>query len=151
MRRRDVLISVFVVLWTLFFHYQTLRVSYLNPLCVRAFKRELPLIPLLFPPAGWIMFYRVDASYGFAEVYGIRDQQPIQLDPHEIFQTWAVGYDNIHRNMLISVLAPDRAEGFCRFLRRKFPSYDMFAVAYGEYQDVTTSAEPRHQVVYRCP
>ena len=136
-----------MILWTLVFHYETLRANYLSPLA----GRPLPKLPLLFPPAGWIMFFNVDKSYGFAEVYGIRSATPVLLDPHDIFQTKAVGYDNIHRNVLVSVLHPNLAPSFCPYLKRKFPGYEEFAVVYAAYPDVV--AEPDRvlrQLAYRC-
>ena len=97
------------------------------------------------------MFYNVDRSYGFAEVYGIRDGQPVQLDPHHIFETKAVGYDNIRRNVLIGVLYRDVTPSFCRYLRRKFPEYDSFAVLYNQYPDIIdTPDRVLRQVAYRC-
>jgi hypothetical protein len=148
-RRHRIGISIFVVLWMLVFHYETLRLHYLSPL----FKRELPKLPLLFPPAGWIMFFHVDNSYGFAEVYGLRrGEPPTLLDPHDIFATRAIGYDNIHRNVLIEVLSQDRAAAFCRYLERKSPAYESFAVAYTQYPDVVKEPERvLRQVMYRCP
>ena len=152
MKRRHIVITCFVIVWTIFFHYQTFRVHYLNPFVKHAFNVELPKIPLLFPPAGWIMFYNIDPSYGFAEVYGIRDTQAVKLDPHEIFKTRAVGYDNIHRNVLVGVLYRDRAPAFCRYLGRRFSAYDAFAVVYGQYPDLIIAPdEVRRQVLYRCP
>jgi hypothetical protein len=147
MLRRSILIPWFVICWTLVFHYETLRANYLSPV----FKRDLPKLPLLFPPAGWIMFFSVDKSYGFAEVYGVRDGEATKLDPHDIFETRAVGYDNIHRNVLIGVLDQHRAPIFCRYLRRKFPQYDSFAVLYGHYPDLIHTPElVLRQVAYRC-
>ena len=152
MKRRDIAITCFVIVWTLFFHYQTFRVNYLQPFFQRTFNRELPRIPLLFPPAGWIMFYRIDPVYGFTEVYGFRGGEPVLLNPHDVLETRAVGYDNIHRNVLVGVLDPDDAPAFCRFLRRKFPTYDAFAVAYGQYPDlIHTPDHVVRQVVYQCP
>jgi len=145
--RRHTLITWFVVAWTLLFQYETLRASYLTPLL----KRELPKLPLLFPPAGWIMFFNVDRTYGFAEVYGLRGSEVAQLDPHDIFETRAVGYDNIHRNVLVGVLYRDRAPAFCRYLHRKFPGYDAFAVVHAEYADVVNAPDRiLRQVAYRC-
>lgn len=183
MSRRNAAITWFVIVWTLIFQYETLRANYLSPL----FKRHLPKLALLFPPAGWIMFYHVDQSYGVAEVYGMRSGQPFLIDPHQIFQTKAVGYDNIRRNVLVSVLSPsfvgsaeqctalsrsnqheywiavlqgicghpsDQAVEtlpFCRYLRRKFPDYDAFAVVYAHYPDLIASPDRVvHQVAYRC-
>jgi hypothetical protein len=148
MRRRDALITAFVIVWTLVFQYETLRANYLSPLA----GRQLPKLALLFPPAGWIMFFNVDASYGFAEVYGVRNGAPTKLDPHDIFKTKALGYDNIRRNVLVTVLYRDHAEAFCRFLDRTFPQYDSFAVLYGQYPDlVKTPDRFLYQVAYRCP
>ena len=145
-RRRT--ITWFVILWTLLFHYETLRANYLSP----AAGRPLPKLPLLFPPAGWIMFFHVDKAYGFAEVYGLRQGEAVPLDPHEIFATRAVGYDNIHRNMLVGVLERHDAPGFCRYLHRKFPDEAAFAVVYAQYPDLIQTPERiLLQVVYRCP
>jgi hypothetical protein len=145
--RRNRAITWFVICWTLLFHYETLRANYLSPLL----KRELPKLHLLFPPAGWIMFFNIDRAYGFAEVYGIKDRTPMLLDPHDILETRAVGYDNIHRNVLIGVLYPQRAPQFCPFVKRKFPEYDSFAVVYAQYPDIVKTPERiLRQVVYRC-
>ena len=147
MLRRNTLITVFVIGWTLLFQYETLRASYLSPPA----GRELPKVRLLFPPAGWIMFFNVDPSYGFAEVYGVRGGERILLDPHDILETKAVGYDNIHRNVLVGVLSRGDAQSFCRFLRRKFPGYDQFLVVYAEYPDViNTPDRVLRRVAYQC-
>ena len=147
MRRRAVLMSAFVLVWTLLFQYETLRANYLSPLC----KRPLPKLPLLFPPAGWIMFFNIDRSYGFAEVYGLKQNQATLLDPHAIFSTKAIGYDNIHRNMLVEVLNRSRGPAFCGYLRRKFPEYELFAIVQCEYPDVVkTPDQVLRQVAYRC-
>ena len=58
MPRRTTTITWFVIIWTAVFLYETFRASYLSPLL----HRQLPKLPLLFPPAGWIMFYNVDKS-----------------------------------------------------------------------------------------
>ena len=146
-KRRNALITCFVIIWPLVFQYETLRHNYLSPLA----HRELPKLPLLFPPAGWVMFFNVDRSYGFAEVYGIKGSSPTLLDPHDIFRTKAVGYDNIHRNVLVTVLDSYDAPAFCRFLRRRFPSYEEFAVLAAQYPDIVT--EPNRilrGLAYRC-
>ncbi len=158
--RRHAAITIFVICWTLIFHYETLRANYLSPLVFppsrqdgtgRLIQRELPKLPLLFPPAGWIMFFNIDQRYGFAEVYGIRNGQPILLDPHDIFETKALGYDNIHRNMLIAVLSQAGGAAFCRYVGRTFPDYDAFAVVYAQYPDlIETPDRILRQVAYRC-
>ena len=148
---RNAAISGFVILWTLVFFYQTLRVNHLSPLLRPIVGRELPRIPLLFPPAGWIMFYQIDPVYGFAEVYGVLDGDPVQLDPHDIFETRAIGYDNIHRNVRVGVLYQERGAAFCRYLQRKFPAYDNFVVVHGRYPDVINTPDHiQRQGLYRC-
>ena len=148
-RRRHVLITLFVIGWSGLFHYETLRLSYLSPLA----GRELPKVKFLYPPAGWIMFFEVDRSYGFAEVYGLRPGgRPELLDPHRIFSTRFVWYDNIRRNVLVSVLSPHDAPRVCAYLGRKFPQYDTFAVVQGYYPDVVGHPdEVRRALAYRCP
>jgi len=148
LQRRKTWISIFVIVWIALFHYETLRLTYLSPLV----GRELPKLKFLYPPAGWIMFFNVDRSYGFAEVYGLRREEPELIDPHRIFETRFVWYDNIHRNVLISVLSAPDAPRFCRYLDRKFPEYDGFAVVYRVYPDlVNRPDETLAQVAYRCP
>ncbi len=147
-RRHHMLITSFVIGWTILFHYETLRANYLTPLV----GRELPKFPLLFPPAGWIMFFNIEPTYGFAEVYALEGRQPTKLDPHDIFATWALGYDNIHRNVLIGVLSRDAAPSFCRYLTRKFAPTTAFAVVYSLYPDVITQPDQTlSQVAYTCP
>ena len=90
----------------------------------------------LFPPAGWIMFFNLDEAYGGAEVFGFKSGHPEAIDPHRIFETKAVLYDNIHRNVLSSVLSPYHKEDFCRFLKRKFPEYEGFVVMASYYPSV---------------
>jgi len=145
--KRSVLMSLFVIVWIAVFHYETLRLNYLSPLA----GRELPKLKFLYPPAGWIMFFNVDRSYGFAEVYGLKGNQPFLIDPHEIFETRFVWYDNIRRNVLITVLSSADAQKFCQYLSRKFPQYDAFAVVYGVFPDlVHKPGETLYQVAYRC-
>ena len=151
-RRPDIAISVFVLVWIGVFHYETLRLNYLSPLA----GRELPKLKFLYPPAGWIMFFDVDRSYGFAEVYGWpkgqRQDRAELLDPHDIFRTRFVWYDNIRRNVLVGVLSERQAPQFCAFLHRKFPSYEQFAVVYAVYPDVVDRpGEVRRALAYRCP
>ncbi len=139
---------MFVVVWIALFHYETLRLHYLSPLV----GRELPKLKFLYPPAGWIMFFNVDRAYGMAEVYGVRDGQPTLLDPHDIFRTRFVLYDNIRRNALIAALSPSRAQSFCRFLARKFPDYPEFAIVYAQYPDVVNQPnDVQRQLAYKCP
>lgn len=146
--RRNPLITWFTIFWILLFHYESLRANYLTPLI----QKELPKWPLLFPPAGWIMFFNIDRSYGFAEVYGRKNGQFTLIDPHNIFRTKAVGYDNIRRNMLISVLPRQASDDFCRYLKWRLPAYETFTVIYGAYPDVTAQAPDKiwRQVAYRC-
>lgn len=145
---RNIWISGFVIVWVTVFHYETLRLNYLSPLV----GRELPKLKFLYPPAGWIMFYNVGRFYGAAEVYGVRDGQPNLIDPHDIFATRFVWYDNIRRNVLISVLSASAAPPFCRYLRRKFSQYDSFAIAYVVYPDlVDRPTDKLYQLAYRCP
>ena len=147
MLRRSIPITWFVICWTLLFQYETLRANYLSPLL----HQRLPKIVLLFPPAGWIMFYNVARSYGFAEVYGIRGHEPTLLEPHDIFRTRAVGYDNIRRNVLVSVLESSHRDAFCHYLGWKFPTYDDFLVVYAEHPDlIDAPGEVLRQPVYRC-
>ena len=138
---------MFVIVWCAVFHYETLRLNYLSPLV----GRPLPKVKFLYPPAGWIMFFQVDRSYGYAEVYGITGGQPTLIDPHKIFETRAVLYDNIRRNVLVSILSPHVAPRFCHYLRRKFPSYESFAIVQAVYPDVAEKpTEVLRGVTYRC-
>lgn len=147
MRRRNVAISLFVILWLSVFVYETFRANYLSPFV----GRPLPKLPFLFPPAGWIMFFHVDARYGFTEVYGRTGDVVTPIEPHAIFSTRTVGYDNFHRNILIGVLNQQDAPTFCRYLAWKFPAFEQFGVVYAEYPDVVqTSERVLRQLAYQC-
>ena len=147
LRRHDRAITVFVICWSLLFFYETFRANYLSPLA----GRRLPKFPLLFPPAGWIMFFNVDSSYGFAEVYGLRNGEQALIDPHAIFQTKAVGYDNIRRNVLVGVLSQEAAQSFCRYLKWRLPNYEAFTVVYAQNPDtVNAPGQVSRHVAYRC-
>ncbi len=144
---RNVLISIFVVVWLVVFHYESTRHFYLEP----GLKRSLPKVKFLFPPAGWIMFYNVGKGYGFTEVYGVKDGKTQLIDPHQILQTRAIGYDNIHRNALVAVLSGDVARPFCQFLHRKFPYFERFYVTYASYPDlIERPFEKTQTVAYEC-
>ena len=145
---RHSLISVFVVVWLALFHYESLRALYLNPF----FGRNLPKFKFLFPPAGWIMFFNVGEEYSYAEVYGIKNAKPQLIDPHLIFQTRPIGYDNINRNVLSVVLSPEMARPFCGFMKRKFPYFDKIVVTAVQYPHVSqNSLERRQKIWYECP
>ena len=145
---RNKLISIFVIVWLCVFFYESTCVYYLQPI----FKCELPRLKFLFPPAGWIMFYNVGDSFGFAEVYGIHGgNNPQLIDPHEILETRAIGYDNINRNVLSAVLSPGMSDSFCPFLKRKFPYFQKFLVTYVEYPHLTQQPfEKKQTIVYGC-
>ena len=144
---KKTLITIFVLIWLTVFHYESLRYFYLNPL----FKRDLPQMKFLFPPAGWIMFFNIDPSYGYAEVYGIKNGQAQAIDPHQILQTRAIGYDNIHRNALSTVLSRDVSRDFCAFLKRKFPYFDSFLVIYAQYPSlIERPFEKQQSIAYEC-
>ncbi len=144
---RNIFITLFVIAYTLVFHYESTRHFYLNPL----FKKELPKVKFLFPPAGWIMFYRVDKQYGFTEVYGIKDKQQQRIDPHEIFKVRTIGFDNIHRGVLGTVTYRQYAQSFCRHLRSTFDYFDEFLIVSHYYPDfIKEPFERRDFVQYRC-
>lgn len=148
MKFRNTLISLFVVIWIFVFHYESLRYFYFQPF----FKKPLPKLKLLFPPAGWIMFYEVGDNDGFLEIYGIRQGQPQRIDPHDIIQVRTIGYDNIHRNILSEVAGTHLRPAFCRYLERKFTYFDSFAVTAVYYPSLSKQRYERVQnVIYECP
>ncbi len=146
-RLRNVYITIFVIFWTLLFHYESLRNFYLNPL----FKTELPKVKFLFPPAGWIMFFHVDDAYGYVEVYGQKGKDVQLLDPHEIFRTRTIGFDNVHRNVLSTVADTHLAKPFCKYLEYRFPYFDRFFVTGIYYPSIVKEPFKRlQQVKYQC-
>ena len=98
------------------------------------------------------MFYNVDNGYGYAQVYGVKNGKTQAIDPHVILQTRAIGYDNISRNALVSVLTGGGIEkSFCAFLRRKFPYFESFLVTYVNYPSVTERPfEQLQTIAYEC-
>ena len=145
---RSILISIFTIVWILVFHYESLRGYYLEPL----FHKHLPKVKFLFPPAGWVMFYRVDDKFGGVEVYGVKDGVPQLIDPHQIIKTRFVGFDNIHRGILGEVLSEPLRQPFCRYLKRNLPYFENFLITAEEYPSLTESPLKREQaVIYECP
>lgn len=145
---KSILISVFVIAWLAVFHYESIRHFYLQPLM----KKELPKVKLLYPPAGWIMFFNVGAGHGYAQVYGVKEGRTQAIDPHDILLTRSIGYDNINRNALITVLENGMAQPFCDFLKRKFTYYDSFIVTYVHYPNRSARKYERlEQARYQCP
>lgn len=144
---RHTIITIFVIIWTLLFHYESTRHFYLEPLL----GKPLFKVKFLFPPAGWIMFYNVDDHFGYVEVYGIRGKETQLIDPHDIFRTRTFGFDNIHRNILSSVADPGLGRSFCRFLRYRFPYFDRFAVTVVYYPSIIKKPYERYQEIkYQC-
>lgn len=145
---RNILISIFVVIWLGVFHYESLRAIYLNPL----FKRELPKIKFLFPPAGWIMFFNVGDSASSVEIYGVDPEGQGQLiDPHDILETRPIGYDNIHRGALSAFISSENRRQACTFLYRKLPYFRNFVVIYVQYPSVSTQPFKQNRfVAYQC-
>lgn len=142
---KNFIISAFVILWLLAFNYESVRYFYLNPLA----GRELPKVKFLFPPAGWIMFFNVDDRFGLIEVYGLKKGMMYPFDPHQIFETRFIGFDNMHRGVLGA--AKDHPDAFCRFMERKFPHFDDFAVTIVSYPSLIKQPHTiiRYQL-YQC-
>lgn len=148
---RNGCISVFVVVWLVFFHYQSLRHFYIAPWAQKHFDVKLEPTPWLFPPAGWIMFFQVGESTGSVEVYGVKDGQPQLLDPHDILPVKTIMFDNIHRGILGNVLTSGYEQAFCGYLKRKFGYFDEFWVTAVHYPSVTQTPYQRYQrVMYTC-
>lgn len=147
MKNKNILISTFVVVWLFVFYYESTRAFFLEPWL----HRPLPKVKFLFPPAGWIMFYNLDDSFGYVEVYGVKGERFQLIDPHQILQTRAIGYDNIHRNALITIASRDMQRPFCAFLKRKFSYFESFKVVYVNYPSLSRRPlEQEKQVIYEC-
>ncbi len=150
---RNAFITILVICWGLLFHYESVRYFYLNPFVknIGVENLEFPKIKFLFPPAGWIMFYNVGDQYSTPEVYGVKGNQPQLIDPHDIFRTRTIGYDNIHRGILHSATSKGVEKRFCSYLNRRFPYFDRLLVTVNYYPSMIE--EPYHkqqQVRYQC-
>ena len=144
---RNIVITLFIVIYSLTFHYESTRHFYLNAL----FKKELPKVKYLFPPAGWIMFYQVGEQYGFTEVYGLKGEDSYRIDPHEIFRVRTIGFDNIHRGILGAVSYRERAQSFCGHLKRRFDFFDEFLIVTQHYPSFVDQPYDRREYVrYKC-
>ena len=144
---RNIVITLFVLTYGFAFHYESLRHFYLNPI----FNKDLPKIKLLFPPAGWIMFYNVGSQYGHTEVYGVKNNVNQKIDPHEIFRVRTLGYDNIHRGILGVVTYRQKAPLFCAYLKKRFDYFDEFLVVSNYYPSFVEEPFNQKQFVqYKC-
>lgn len=147
---RNTYISIFVVLWMVFFQYESLRGFYFN----QHLKKDFPKTKFLFPPAGWIMFYAVEPEAGYYEVVGIKGKDRIVIDPHEIFRVRTIGYDNIHRGILGTAYNPRNphvSTTFCRYLNSRFPEFDRFYFKGYFYPNIIEKPYERVQrILYQC-
>lgn len=140
-------ISFFVIIWLAVFFYESTRMFYLEPWL----KRSLPKVKMLYPPAGWIMFYQIGPQFSYAQVYGVMQGRLHPIDPHQILSTRSIGYDNVQRNALISVLDGHMKPAFCGLLKRKFPYMENFIVSHVVLDDVTKKdGQFDETVVYQC-
>jgi len=141
------MITIFVIVWSCAFHYESVRGYFLNPL----FDTTLPKVKFLFPPAGWIMFYNVDDHFGHAQVFGVKDKGSQPIDPHDIIPTRFIGFDNIHRGILGNALRRQNRYSFCRYMERKFPYFDNFVFSWVDYPNLSENRHQRkQQIVYQC-
>ena len=144
---RNVFITVFVILWTAAFHYESIRFFYLE----RWAGHSLPKIKFLFPPAGWIMFFNVDESYGHVQVFGLKDDKIFEIDPHDIFRVRTIGFDNIHRGVIGAAASRHNRPAFCRHLSKAFPEFDQFKVISTYYPSfVSQPLDKYNQLLYTC-
>ena len=144
---QNTFITIFVVIWLAIFHYESIRYFYLEPL----FGKTLPKVKFLFPPAGWIMFYNVGNGFGDVEVYGVKNDNLILIDPHDIFRVRTIGFDNIHRGILGEVADPEMRRTFCPYLHRLFPYFDNFVITTVYYPNMTKEPyERRLAIQYQC-
>ena len=100
------------------------------------------------------MFYEVGDSWSTAEVYGLRpgEMTAERIDPHRIFTTRFVGFDNIHRNIMVNAISDHPIPQFCSYLKRKFPEYTKFGVVLAGYSTLTKENPPkkRMRMLYEC-
>lgn len=99
------------------------------------------------------MFYQITSEYSTAEVFGItKEGREERIDPHRIMTPDFIGFDNIHRNIMVNLLVPYRTEGICRYLHWKFPEYQKLRVDYVAYpQLVPVETQKKFsRPIYQC-
>lgn len=144
---RNSFIVLFSILWLLAFHYESIRYFYLQPFS----KSPLYKVKFLFPPAGWIMFFNVGPASGDIQIYGTKGNYKQLIDPHDIFRTRTIAFDNIHRGIVGGIAGERKRPETCRYLFWKFPGFDYFDIHYVDYPDVTQGPYIRREVVlFRC-
>ena len=97
------------------------------------------------------MFYHVDSAYGHRRVFGMKDDQVFEIDPHEIFRVRTIGYDNIHRGVISSAASERNKRAFCQHLYKRFENFDNFRILFTYYPNFITDPHLRYQqVLYSC-
>jgi hypothetical protein len=146
-KTQNILITLFVIVWLLLFTYESVKTFYLEPF----FKRPLAKTKFLFPPAGWIMYFNVDDTFGYYEVFGVKGTNIVPLDPHEVIRTRTIMFDNIHRGILGTAANQAHAPKFCRYLKFRFPEFDKFVVTGNYYPSISKEPYNRIQkILYQC-
>ena len=98
------------------------------------------------------MFYRVDPSFGYVRVFGYKDGQGNEIDPHEIFRVRTIGFDNIHRGVIGAAASTYNQASFCDHLYRRFGEMDSFRVVATYYPNFVEKPYGQyHQIMYSCP
>ncbi|GEM_PF-978650 len=151
---RDRFISCFVVIWLVLFFYNNTRHMLLEPFFRKSLHNptfNLAMNKFLFPPAGPIMFYDVGDAFGYHKVFGIKGGQIFELDPHQIYLSRTLFYDNVHRGVLGDIADPGNIPLFCRVMHRRMPEFDDFAVVFRVYPSLMESRyQYRDGLRYRC-
>lgn len=97
------------------------------------------------------MFFNVDQTYSYVEVYGKIGETVQPIDPHDIFRTRTFGFDNIHRNVLSGVGSRESAAAFCQYLAWRLPAYEDFVVMTVYYPSLVKEPYKHWQEpLYRC-
>jgi len=132
-KARKAIISCLILLWTLIFHYEATRFLYLEP----ATETSLPKFPFLFPASGWSMYYKVADQWSAVRIYGLKDEQKIEIAPNQVLQTHFPGFDPVRRHTLMKALSEGASGSFCHYLAQKFPVYEHFVVAHIGFKHLT--------------
>jgi hypothetical protein len=97
------------------------------------------------------MFYQVDKAYGYIRIFGMKEDQSYEIDPHEVFRVRTIGFDNIHRGVINAAASQRNSRAFCQHLRKRFKDFDDFKILYTYYPDFIAEPYARYQqLLYGC-
>jgi hypothetical protein len=97
------------------------------------------------------MFYQVDETYSYIRIFGFKNGQNYEIDPHEVFRVRTIGFDNIHRGVIGAAASESNRYAFCKQLFTRFKDFESLSILNEYYPNFVTDPYKRYQqMLFNC-